>query len=422
MVRKTRCIDDSLLWDDSIESSFWHTIEYINHCANKGIVFNPDKFRFAEMEVEFAGFQVTANGVKPTKRMTETILNFPTPTNITGVRSWFGLVNQVSYAFSQAEVMDPFRELLRTKNRKFYWDETLEHIFQESKKTIVKRIEKGIQTFEMNRATGLATDYSKTVISYFLFQKHCKCEGELNMSCGDGHWRLILAGSRFTNDAESRYAPVEGEALALVYGLESCRMFILGCPDLIITVDHLPLVKIFSNQALENIKNPRLLNFKEKSLMYKFQIKHRPGKLNLAPDCASRYPAGTPPRNQDQSIDTAVKAAFTSMYENDTKLRAITWGRIVAAAATDEECMTLRDLIQNGFPQSRNDVSPIARIFWPMREELYCLGRSYHQRQQNPDTTTTSRRGIRIPSLRASRCERNASKCETTIILARFRC
>lgn len=373
MTRKTRCIDDSLLWDDSIESSFWHTVEYISHCADKGIVFNPDKFHFAEREVEFAGFLVTDNGVKPTKRMTEAILHFPTPTNITGVRSWFGLVNQVSYAFSQAEVMAPFRELLKTKNRKFYWDETLERIFQESKKVIVGKIEKGVRTFEINRATGLATDYSKTGISYFLFQKHCGCSGELNMGCGDGHWKIILTGSRFTSDSESRYAPVEGEALALVYGLESCRMFILGCPDLLVTVDHLPLVKIFSDQALENIKNPRLLNFKERTLMYRFQIKHRPGKLNLAPDCASRYPAGTPRESPAQIIDTAVKAAFASMYGSDPKLKAITWERIVAAAATDEECRTIAHVIQNGFPKSRNDLSPIVRVFWPMREELYCL-------------------------------------------------
>ena len=196
-MRKTRCIDDSLLWDDSIESSFWHTLDYISQCADKGVVFNPDKFHFADMEVEFAGFLVTANGVKPTKRMTDAILHFPTPTNISGVRSWFGLVNQVSYAFSQAEVMAPFRELLRTKNRKFYWDETLERLFKESKRVIVEKIENGVKTFEINRTTGLATDYSKTGISFFLFQKHCKCPGEADMSCGVGHWKVIRAGSRF---------------------------------------------------------------------------------------------------------------------------------------------------------------------------------------------------------------------------------
>lgn len=113
-----------------IESSFWHTFEYISHCADKGIVFNPDKFHFAEMDVEFAGFLVTDNSVKPTKRMTEAILHFPTPMSISSVRSWFGLVNQVAYAFSQAEVMALFRELLKAKNRLFYWDETLERLFQ----------------------------------------------------------------------------------------------------------------------------------------------------------------------------------------------------------------------------------------------------------------------------------------------------
>ena len=43
--------------------------------------------------------------------------------------------------------------------------------------------------------------------------------------CGDNHWKLILSGSRFCKDSESRYRPVEGEALAIVYALESTRMF-----------------------------------------------------------------------------------------------------------------------------------------------------------------------------------------------------
>ena len=71
MVCKTRCIDDSLLWDGSMggRSAFWHTVDYISHCTDNGIVFNPDKFHFAEMQVEFAGFLITTNGVKPTKRI-----------------------------------------------------------------------------------------------------------------------------------------------------------------------------------------------------------------------------------------------------------------------------------------------------------------------------------------------------------------
>ena len=38
-------------------------------------------------------------GIRPTDKYIESIRNFPTPTNISEVRSWFGLINQVAYSF-----------------------------------------------------------------------------------------------------------------------------------------------------------------------------------------------------------------------------------------------------------------------------------------------------------------------------------
>ena len=43
---------------------------------------------------------------------------------------------------------------------------------------IVRKIEKDVRTFEMNRAIGLVTDFSKTGIPNFLFQKHSGCSDE----------------------------------------------------------------------------------------------------------------------------------------------------------------------------------------------------------------------------------------------------
>ena len=60
--------------------------------------------------------------------------------------------------------------------------------------------------------------------------------------CGDGHWKLILVGSRFTTDTESRCTLVEGEALANVFALELTRMFTLGNRNLTVGMDHKPLV------------------------------------------------------------------------------------------------------------------------------------------------------------------------------------
>ena len=60
--RYVRCIDDGCLWDDDIESSFWHTFDHIKQCADQGIVFNRDKFKFLREVVKFAGFEITMEG------------------------------------------------------------------------------------------------------------------------------------------------------------------------------------------------------------------------------------------------------------------------------------------------------------------------------------------------------------------------
>ena len=40
-----------------------------------------------------------------------------------------------------------------------------------------------------------------------------------------------MAGSRFLTGAEKRYAAIEGEALAVAWGLEQTKYFTQGCPN-----------------------------------------------------------------------------------------------------------------------------------------------------------------------------------------------
>ena len=247
MPRKAKCIDDTVLWDATIEDAFWHTVDYLTICSEGGITFNPRKFQFAQDNVDFAGFNLTNTGIKPLQQMLDAIRNFPTPTDITGARSWFGLINQVAYAFSMAKEMLPYRELLKP-GTKWFWDETLDNLFKTSKEVIAGLVEKGVRSFETDRPTCLATDWSKHGVGFVLLQKFCNCSFDLAPNCCKEGWHLVFAGSRFTTDAESRYAPIEGEALAAVYALEKCRMFILGFPNLILAVDLKPLVKILADK------------------------------------------------------------------------------------------------------------------------------------------------------------------------------
>ena len=77
------------------------------------LIFNSDKFQFGQETVEFAGLEVTMTGVRPSRKFLEAIRAFPAPRNLSEARSFFGMVNQVSYAFAMSPYMSAFRHMLR---------------------------------------------------------------------------------------------------------------------------------------------------------------------------------------------------------------------------------------------------------------------------------------------------------------------
>ena len=370
--RYMRCIDDGLLYDNNIEESFWHTFDHLKHCADNGIVFNHEKFRFAREKVEFAGFEVTLDGYRPANRIIEAIIEFPTPKSVTDVRSWFGLVNQVAYSFSEGSVMEPFRELLRSKKKPFYWDDNMSAAFQKSKAEIVRLVSEGVRAYDLQKPTCLATDWSKEGLGFSLMQKHCKCPGVADPNCGAGHWKLVFAGSKTTNDSQSRYSPTEGECLAAAYGLQRCRMYTLGCPNLILATDHNPLTGILNDRRLDSIDNPRLLSLKEKTLPFNFRITYVKGGSHAikAADALSRHPVAKDDGDVFGDIETVVKAHVARQAHD---WESVSWRRVNEAASVDNECVSLIQLVTEGFPATKDALPPSLRPFWGMKDELYTI-------------------------------------------------
>ena len=299
--RQRRCTDDTLLYDDTIEQQFHRACRFLDICGQNGVLLNPKKFQFAQDAVEYLGFKVTATGVEPTSSYTQGILNFPTPSNITDIRSWFGAVAQVSYAFASSPVMAPFKHLLSSKVP-FSWSPDLEAAFQASKLEVVRQCEEGVRTFDPSLPTALATDWSKTGMGYWLTQKRCECPGNKPGCCNSG-WQTVSVGSRFCSGAEQRYSPICGEATASAFGVQKCKYFLLGMPNFQLCFDHRPLLKIFSpSMDLGEIPNPRLYNQKVKLLPYRFTPVYIPGKLNVVPDSYSRR-GDSPVTSQPSTTD-----------------------------------------------------------------------------------------------------------------------
>ena len=308
--RLKKCIDDSLLYDENIEANFYRVCEFLQKCSEQGCIFNPKKFQFGEKTVKFLGFNITQNSVTPTEDFLENIKSFPTPKTITDVRAWFGAVAQISYAFSTAPIMFPFRHLLSTKTA-FQWSPELEKAFSESKLEIIRQCELGVKSFDPRLPTVLATDWSKQAMGLWLCQKHCACDSTKPGCCHDG-WKTVYVSSRFCSPAESRYAPIEGEMLAAVWAMEKCRFFLLGMKEFLLALDHKPLIAMLGSQPVMTIPNPRLISMKMKSLMYSFKPIHIPGKLHVVPDSFSRRtdsPVHEAPTTDKLLLDTTNVAA-----------------------------------------------------------------------------------------------------------------
>ena len=156
--------------------------------------------------------------------------------------------------------MLPFRQLLRPQVP-FTWNEDLDKAFLASKQEIIRQCEKGVRLFSMSAPTGLATDWSKCCMGWWLVQKHCDCPNPPKLGCCKTGWQTVFCGSKFNSVPESRYAPIEGEAAALVLGLEKCSHFILGLSGLLL-VEPQTLV-IFCHEEYSNsyLMSRRILEY-----------------------------------------------------------------------------------------------------------------------------------------------------------------
>ena len=376
-VRKERCVDDTVFYDDDLSQHWWRTMEFLTLVGQSGIVLNPEKFQFANRSVDFAGFRISESTVEPLPKYLNAIRDFPAPKNITDVRSWFGLVNQVASYAQLRDLVAPFKQFLSPK-RKFEWSDELDRAFAASKLAIIDAIRHGVEIFDPTRRTCLRPDWSNRGIGYFLLQKHCSCDSCIPDCCEFG-WRVTLAGSRSLSSAERRYAPVEGEALAVAWGLEQTKYFTQGCDNLVVVTDHKPLTKIFGDRTLDEITNTRLFRLKQRTLLWRFQIFHLPGATNCAADATSRHPVlctfiATVSCHELDSPDIIEQALVAAVQHDSSKAFSIQWEEIALHTKNDPALNHLLHAIECGFDSDSLKTHCVGLDqYLPFRESYYIL-------------------------------------------------
>ena len=178
------------------------------------------KCAFFKSDIEWLGFKISGDGVRPLVRKADAIKNLPTPKNISELRSFFGSINQyVKFVPNLSTLSSPFRPLLNKKSV-YKWNTSHSIAFEKLKAEIVN-ITENIH-FDIKEKTRLKTDASQNGLQ-------------------DDQWKTIAFASTFLNNYEMKYSTNGLELLGVVWATEHFRNYLYGTEFQTVT-DHKALL------------------------------------------------------------------------------------------------------------------------------------------------------------------------------------
>jgi hypothetical protein len=162
------------------------------------------------------------------------ILEAPNPQNVSQLRSFLGMLNYyANFLPNVSTTLAPLYSLLQ-KSKKWSWGEAQKRTFQKAKESLTGA--NILIHYDQEKELLLSCDASPYGIG-----------AVLSHQLEDGTERPIAFASRSLAPAEKRYAQLDKEALAIVFGVKKFEQYLLGRKFTILS-DHRPLEHLFSEK------------------------------------------------------------------------------------------------------------------------------------------------------------------------------
>ena len=271
-----KIVDDILVFAMCLVVLFVRIRMLLQRMREHGIKLSKKKFLVGS-SVKFAGYLVTSDGIKPDPDKLKAIREFPRPKDLTALRSFLGLANQLTNFLPDfVQNTSKMRQLLK-KNTAWLWTQEIDDEFEKVKLLLTS--DAVVKPFDPSLKTQLLTDASRLFgLGYALIQLR-----------SDGPNSLIACGSKSLTPTQQRYSTIEIELLAVKWAVEDNDYYLRGIRVCTVVTDHRPLVGIFA-KPLFDIPSPRLRRFREALMAYNLEITWVAGKTHLIADALSRNP------------------------------------------------------------------------------------------------------------------------------------
>ena len=341
-------IDDVLVFGKDENEHKIRLEAVLNRIKEKGVTLNFKKCEFSKTKLIFLGHLLDEKGIQPNPDKTKAIAQMDSPTNVTELRRFLGMVNHLGkFSKDLSQLTKPLQELLSTRNA-WNWGQAQEQAFNQVKRELTKPTI--LAQYDSTAETKVSADASSYGIGAVLMQKQ------------GGQWKPIVYASRSMSKTEQHYAQIEKEALATTWACEHFANYIIGTKILIET-DHKPLIPLLGTKALDTLP-PRILRFRLRLARFDYNIVHVPGKLMYAADTLSRAPLVSVEEIDSTQDEETVKAQIDHLPASEKRLKEYS-----TAQAEDPVCSKIIEYCKKGWPDKKKvelEITP----YWNSRGSL----------------------------------------------------
>ena len=329
---------------------------FLERCIERDIRLNSSKMQLRLPEVPFIGHVASSEGLRVDPHKVQAIVGMPPPEDVNGVKRILGFVQYLSKFLPRlSDLTKPLRDLT-SKEAMWIWGPNQQAAFDKLKEAVTGT--PVLRYYNVNDEVTIQCDASQSGLGATLMQ----------------FGQPVAYASRALTEAETRYAQIEKELLAIVFACEHFEYYIYGRDVVNIETDHEPLVSIVL-KPLHKAPS-RLQRMLLRLQRYNLKLRYKEGPNMFLADTLSRA----------YLSDVSACAFASSLTEvdhtNDLTIPESRIQELREMTKQDPVLRTLSNVIQQGWPKAKSASPECVHLYFDLRDELTVQGELVFKGQQ----------------------------------------
>lgn len=329
-------LDDILVTGRGYQEARSNLLTVLERLQTAGLRLRLEKCTFLQKSCTYLGHRLDADGIRPTQDKLRAVRDAPTPTNVTELRSFLGMINYYhKFLKNLSSVLAPLHELLRDDAQaRWKWTDRHTTAFNQAKALL--QSSQVLVPFDPSLPLILSCDASPYGVG-----------AVLSHGMPDGTDRPIAFASRTLAPAEKNYAQLEREGLSVVWGVKKFHKYLYG-RNFSIQTDHRPLLGLMGEEKpISAMASARIQRWALILSNYQYHLKHKSGTKHGNADGLSRLPL-----KEDVTVPVPAETVLVMSILDNTPITA---AKVANWISRDPLLSTVRKYVLQGWPENSRE-------------------------------------------------------------------